>query len=126
MVSQIVILAIVLLSLDLIWINFFMKYRYENILNKILSVKSNIRIIPAIIAYAIMIFALYYFAMKDNLSIKESTFNACLLGLIMYGVYDSTLYSIFPIDDIDTGIIDVLWGIFVCGASVYITKSMKF
>jgi uncharacterized membrane protein len=125
MIKQILKLSIVLLTLDLIWIKTFMKPRYENILNQILQVPFEFRIIPAIFAYIIMIFAIYYFAVKDSKTNQEALIKGSLLGLVMYGVYDGTLYAIFPINDIQTGIIDVVWGTLLCGITAYISYLCK-
>jgi uncharacterized membrane protein len=113
-------LIIVLLILDIIWIQFVMKNKYELIFNEILKDKINFRLLPAIFTYSVMIFALYYFALKNSKTSTEALINGSLLGFIMYGVYDGTMYAFLPINDYYTGLLDITWGTFVCGISAYI------
>ncbi len=119
MFVSLIVLILVLLALDLIWINMFMKSRYEVMMNKILNKPMKLRYLPAILAYIIMIVGLYYFAVKDMSTSLGALINGCLLGFVMYGVYDTTLFAVLPINDITTGLLDVMWGTFVCGISAY-------
>jgi uncharacterized membrane protein len=119
MFISLIVLIIVLLALDLLWINYFMKPRYEVIIQKLTNKPIEFKYLPAVFAYIIMVAGIYYFAIKDKKTSQDALINGCLLGFVMYGVYDATLYAIFPIDDIETGIIDVIWGTFVCGVSAY-------
>jgi uncharacterized membrane protein len=125
MFVELIVLFIVLLSLDLIWINMFMKSRYKTMMNKILNKPIEFKYIFAIFTYIIMIFGIYYFAIKNSKTSIEALINGCLIGFVMYGVYDATLYAILPIDDISVGLFDVAWGTFVCGISAYTAHKMR-
>jgi uncharacterized membrane protein len=119
MFLSLIVLVFVLLILDLIWINIFMKSRYESMMNKILNKPMKFRYLPAIFSYIIMIIGIYYFAVKDKETSLKALIDGCFLGFVMYGVYDATLYTVLPINDISTGLLDVMWGTFVCGISAY-------
>ena len=119
------ILIIVLVVLDLLWINLFMKEKYELLFNDILKNKMTLKLLPAMFTYALMIFALYYFVLQNSENSQQALIKGCLMGLIMYGVYDGTLYSFLPIDDYKIGVLDVSWGIFICGFSSFIAYSLK-
>jgi uncharacterized membrane protein len=121
MLKQIIILSLVLLVLDIIWITNIMQPRYSIIVQNLTGKDIQFRYLPAILAYIIMIFGIYYFAVKDKKSSYDALVDGCLLGLVMYGVYDTTLYAVFPIDDTNTAILDVVWGMFVCGITAYIS-----
>jgi uncharacterized membrane protein len=125
MFISLIVLILVLLALDLIWINTFMKFRYETMMNKILNKPIQFRYLPAVFAYIIMIVGLYYFAIKDVKTSLDALINGCLLGFVMYGVYDATLYAVLPINDISTGLLDVMWGTFVCGISAYTAHKVQ-
>ena len=59
-----------------------------------------------IIAYLLLAFGLYYFIVNKNLTKND----AFILGIIIYGVYNTTNY--FTINNylIDVAIKDTLWG----------------
>ena len=121
--SKLITLAIVLLVLDISWLKMVMSARYDIILSDILCVPKSFNYIAAILTYIIMIFGLYWFVVRNSNKKNEALINGALRGLVMYGVYDGTLYSVFPIKDKMTGLMDVLWGVFVCGISSYIAVS---
>lgn len=123
--KEFVVLIVVLLLFDILWIKFVMNNRYQKIFNEILKNKIEFNLLPAIFTYTIMIFALYYFVLQNSINANDALFKGCLIGLVMYGVYDGTLYSFLPIKDYTTGVLDVLWGIFVCGISSYIAYKSK-
>jgi uncharacterized membrane protein len=47
---------------------------------------------------------------------------SAVLGLIVYGVYDLTNYSVFSKWSFKVAIIDIVWGTFLCGAVGTLTK----
>ena len=61
--------------------------------------------ISAIICYLLLVFALYYFSIKEN-----NYFNATILGFIIYGVYNTTNLVSINEFGIKEAIIDTLWG----------------
>jgi uncharacterized membrane protein len=123
--KDLLILLFSLLVLDIIWIKFYMSDKYQELFNKILKEDIKLQIIPAIVTYSIMIFALYYFVLRESKSEYDALLRGSLLGFIMYGVYDGTLYSFMPMNEYKTGIIDVLWGTFICGFTSYIAFKFK-
>jgi hypothetical protein len=52
------------------------------------------------------VFGLYYFIIKDGRSIYE----AFLLGIIIYSVYDLTSLALLKNWSVTTAVIDTLWG----------------
>jgi uncharacterized membrane protein len=88
----------------------------------------------AVMAYMCMILGIYFFTlpiieksvkemgMKNGL-IKGALYGA-LFGFILYGVFDSTNLAIFPIkntDDVNTCLIDILWGTFLMSITTVIS-----
>jgi len=120
MKSKLLTLIVVLLILDVIWINNVMSERYSQIFNNLLIGNIELNYIYAFITYCIMVLALYYFVLRESKDANNALFRGALMGFIMYGVYDGTLYSFLPIKDYQTGLLDVAWGTFVCGFSSYI------
>mgnify|MGYP001228872730 CR=1 FL=1 len=54
----------------------------------------------------LLVFGLYYFIISQN----KKVFDAFLLGLVIYGVYESTNYALLKDWNFSTLVIDTLWG----------------
>jgi uncharacterized membrane protein len=59
-----------------------------------------------ILTYILLAFVLYYFIIKD----KRPIYEAFLLGICIYGVYELTSKSLLDKWNWNTVIIDTLWG----------------
>jgi uncharacterized membrane protein len=105
-IKNMIITIIILLLLDLIYINCI----YKTFSNQIYDIQNGsnmkINVIGAIICYIFLSYGLNYFILKD----KKSTFDAFKLGLVIYGVYDTTNYATFEKWNYKFAIIDTLWG----------------
>jgi len=69
---------------------------------------SPIKINPlgAVLSYIFLIFGLNYFIIND----KRSIFDAFLLGIVIYGTYETTTMALLRKWFLQTAIIDTLWG----------------
>ena len=68
-----------------------------------------------------MIFAIYFFVIRISKNKNEALINGLILGFVMYGIYDGTLYAVFPIKDYNTAFLDVTWGTLLCGTVSYLS-----
>jgi uncharacterized membrane protein len=104
-IYEIIISCIVMIVFDSIFL-----YSIKDISSKqILSIQNSpikFKIVSAIICYIFMVFAVNYFIINQNKSILD----AFLLGLIIYGIYESTNYTIFDKWTMKLAIIDTIWG----------------
>jgi len=103
--KKIVLPAIILLSLDFIYIS-ANRTAFENQVIEIQRVALNLKIWPAIFCYFFLIFGLYYFILRTN----RSVFEAFLFGLVIYGVYETTNYAMLKKWKLNIAIMDTLWG----------------
>ena len=115
MCKQLVILASLLL-LDAIYIGLqygYLKKVYQNVQKSPLK----INFIGAALCYAFLVFLLYYFV----LSKKRKILDAFLLGLCVYGVYETTNYATLTNWPIYMLVVDTLWGgiLFAITAKIY-------
>lgn len=100
----------ILLLIDIPVITYFNSEMYFSMFKKINNNQDMIidktKIISGIIAYLLLAFGLYYFIVNKNLTKND----AFILGIIIYGVYNTTNY--FTINNylIDVAIKDTLWG----------------
>jgi uncharacterized membrane protein len=63
--------------------------------------------ISVFICYLLIITALNFFILQDS---DKTPFDAFLLGIFIYGIYETTNYSIFTKWPLSLAIIDTLWG----------------
>ena len=105
MIFKILQITLIFTIIDAFYL-FLMRNNFNLLVFNIQKSNLKLKIIPTIICYFFLIFSLYYFIVNKNASI----FDSFLLGLGIYGVYDSTNMAIFKNWNYQTLIIDTLWG----------------
>lgn len=80
----------------------YMGKMIENIQNKKFVINYN----AAILCYMLMSFAFYYFITKKN----GNNTDAFILGLVIYGIYESTNMATFTDWKLKALFFDTLWG----------------
>ena len=104
-IRDILILGVTLLVLDGIYLynikNFFMK-QIESV--QFSPVKINYA--GAALCYVFLIFGLYYFIIRE----KRSLLDAFLLGIVIYGVYETTSIALLKKWKWQTVFMDTIWG----------------
>jgi uncharacterized membrane protein len=68
------------------------------------------RLLPTIVCYIALVFALNYFILNTNNTREQKILNAFLLGLCIYAVYETTNYATIQNWKLDIVLIDTLWG----------------
>jgi len=107
--------AIVLISIDFVYLN-VMKGYLENQLKSVQGSAVKFNYLGAALCYVFLIVGLNYFIIKP----KRSVSDAFLLGIVIYGVYETTNYATFKNWSLLTVIIDTLWGGLLFAATTYI------
>lgn len=79
------------------------------------------KIISIILCYILLSYGLYYFIIKQN----KKPIEAFILGIVIYGVFDTTNYSIFDKWDKYLSIIDTLWGGILLYSTTFIYYELK-
>ena len=91
-------------------LDFIYFYLFKNVLlNAVKSVQKSplqINIFYGLLCYLVLTFVLYYFIIKD----KKPIYDAFLLGLSIYAVYETTTAAIFKNWNSWLVIMDSLWG----------------
>lgn len=116
---EIVISGIILLIIDFIYLS-IMKNQFMELIEKIQGYKANIEIYAVILCYIFIIIGLNYFIIRR----RENIINAFLLGLIIYGVYETTNLALFKKWNLKLAIIDIIWGGILFALTTYITYLM--
>lgn len=128
MFRKLLIILILVLLLDLVYLNLTSKI-YNETIKKIQNKSIKINFIGAILSYVCVILIIYIFILpkikSSNLSIlKGSLLYGGGLGFLVYGVYNFTNLAIFEKYDLFTVIMDTLWGTFLFTIVSYLTLSI--
>jgi len=109
--------AIILLVLDSIYLYIFSKTFTDNIVNIQNGVAIKYKIPSIILCYLFLIAGINYFIIIP----KRPIFDAFLLGIFVYGVYETTSYALLNKWPLSIAIIDTLWGGILLSLTTYIT-----
>ena len=97
--------GLIMLILDSIYLTTFSGF-FNNLVQSVQGTKIQFRLSGAIACYLLLITGLQYFIIEKKKSIKD----AFLLGILIYGVYETTTYAIFKNWSIKSVLLDTLWG----------------
>jgi uncharacterized membrane protein len=116
---------VVLLVLDAIWLN-VAKNMYNGLVKGVQEKDIQVKYIPAILCYIVLYMGLLMFAIplareysKKNGKILAALLYGGAFGLAVYGVFNLTNLAIFADYKWSVGIVDTMWGVFVCSIATY-------
>lgn len=112
--------AIVMISLDFVYLT-VMKGYFSNQVKAVQGTQLKINYLGAAICYIFLITGLNYFIIKPRKSVTD----AFLLGIVIYGVYETTNYALFSNWSIISVIIDTLWGGLLFATTAYVVEKIK-
>ena len=97
--------AILLVVVDFIYLNIIRSY-FENQVKIVQGSPLQVNVLGLVLCYIFLIFGLNYFIIKS----KKSAYDAFLVGILIYGVFETTNYALFKKWSIFTVILDTIWG----------------
>jgi uncharacterized membrane protein len=112
--------AIIFISIDFVYLN-VMKSYFNNQIQRIQGSQLKMNYLGAAFCYIFLIAGINYFIIKPHKSVSE----AFLLGIIIYGVYETTNYALLKNWSILTVIIDTLWGGLLFASTTYIVDLLR-
>jgi uncharacterized membrane protein len=112
--------AIVFISIDFVYLNVMRSY-FDNQIKSIQGSPIKMNYLGAAICYILLIIGINYFIIKPRKSVSD----AFLLGIVIYGVYETTNYALFKNWSILTVIIDTLWGGLLFAATTYLVNLLR-
>ncbi len=115
---KLIVSAFILLSIDSIYLHFVKNY-FANQIHLIQGSPVKIDYLSAIISYGFLVFGLNYFILQHNRSILD----AFVLGLVIYGVYETTSKALFYKWSWITVLMDSLWGGVLFALTTFIYKT---
>jgi uncharacterized membrane protein len=112
--------AIVFITIDFIYLN-VMKDYFNKQIQDIQGSKIELNLLGAALCYIFLIYGLNYFIIKPRKTVSE----AFLLGLVIYGVFETTNYAMFKKWSMLTVIMDTLWGGLLFASTTYIINLLR-
>ena len=112
--------AIIFVSIDFIYLNLIKNY-FSNQIKSVQTSQMKVNLFGAVLCYIFLVVGINYFIIKPKKSVSE----AFLLGIIIYGVYETTNYALFKNWSILTVIIDTLWGGVLFASTTYLVNMLR-
>ena len=112
--------AIIFISIDFVYLNAIKGY-FNNQIQSVQGSQPKINYLGAGLCYIFLIAGINYFIIKPRKSVSE----AFLLGIVIYGVYETTNYALFKNWSILTVIMDTLWGGLLFAVTTYIVNILR-
>jgi len=112
--------AIIFVVTDFIYLN-LVKDFFGKQIKSVQGSEIKVKFLGAIICYIFLIIGINYFIIKPRKSVQD----AFLLGLVIYGVYETTNYALFTNWSIATVIIDTLWGGILFAFTTYVVNLLR-
>jgi uncharacterized membrane protein len=114
--------SVIFICIDLVYLS-LMKGYFENQVKKIQGSNIKLNIFGSLLCYLLLILGINYFIIQQ----KKSVIDAFLLGILIYGVYETTNYALLHDWSFTTVLLDTLWGgilFAITTALVYKIKSI--
>jgi uncharacterized membrane protein len=109
--------AITMVVIDSVYLS-LMKGYFMNQVKNVQGSPLKINFLAAAICYIFLILGLNYFIIKPRRSVQD----AFLLGLVIYGVYETTTWALFSKWSPLTVIMDTLWGAILFALTTFIVR----
>ena len=119
MLKNYILFSFILLAIDFVYLNSISKY-FNMQIRAIQGEKIKLNLFSTFLCYLFLTTGIFYFAIQKNMSIME----CALLGLFVYGVYETTNKAILKNWLFKTVVIDTLWGAVLFSLSVFIYRKI--
>jgi uncharacterized membrane protein len=111
--------SIIFLILDAAFI-YMSSNMFSSQIMQIQKTPLKINITSSIACYVFLIFGLYFFILREH----KSVLSAFFLGIVIYGVYETTTFALLKNWHLHTVLIDTLWGGILFASTTYLTYSL--
>jgi uncharacterized membrane protein len=112
--------AIIFITTDFVYLNVIKDY-FLNQIKLVQGSEPKVNFLGVALCYIFLIAGINYFIIKPRKSVND----AFLLGIVIYGVYETTNYALFKNWSILTVIIDTLWGGLLFAFTTYIVNMLR-
>lgn len=115
-ITNTIVSGVLLLCIDSVYLS-LIKDLFSKQITDVQKSPLKVNVYGVILSYIFLIIGINYFIIQHN----KSVFDAFMLGLVIYGVYEGTTYALLKDWRINTVILDTLWGGFLFGLVTYFT-----
>jgi len=112
--------AILFVVIDFVYLNLIKNY-FANQVKIVQGSPLQINLLGTVLCYIFLIFGLNYFIIKP----KKSAYDAFLLGILIYGVFETTNYALFSKWSLLTVIMDTVWGGILFALVTFIINKLR-
>jgi len=113
--------AIIFIITDFVYLNVIKDY-FLNQIKLVQGSEPKINYLGVALCYIFLIAGINYFIIKPRKSVND----AFLLGIVIYGVYETTNYALLKNWSIFTVIMDTLWGGLLFASTTYIINLLRY
>ena len=107
-------MLIAIIIADICWLSYNNAYHLK-FFESVQKTPLQIRLIPAVLVYILILASVYYFAVHDSNSIWQAATRGAGIGFSMYGLYDLTNYATLQNYTVYMTVTDTVWGTILCG-----------
>jgi uncharacterized membrane protein len=118
--KKVIVSGVIMLLLDSVYLTTFSNF-YNNLIKSIQGEKIQFNIIGALFAYLFLIYGINYFILNQP---KTTLTDAFILGVIIYGVYETTNYAIIKKWSPYAIVLDTVWGGILYTLVTYFTRRL--
>ena len=115
-IKNIAAITVILLALDFMYIT-ATRNMFEIQIADVQRVALQMRPLGGVLCYLLLVIGLYYFIVREH----RPVFDAFLLGLVIYGVYETTSYALLKKWKWNIVLMDTLWGGILFALTTFIT-----
>jgi uncharacterized membrane protein len=112
--------AIIFITTDFVYLNVIKDY-FLNQIKLVQGSEPKVNFLGVALCYIFLIAVINYFIIKPRKSVND----AFLLGIVIYGVYETTNYALLKNWSIFTVFIDTLWGGLLFAFTTYIVNMLR-
>lgn len=112
--------AILFITIDFVYLNIIGDFFGQQI-QAVQGSQMKVNYLGAALCYIFLIVGINYFIIKP----RKSASDAFLLGIVIYGVYETTNYALLKNWSIWTVIIDTLWGGILFATTTYAVNLLR-
>ena len=137
-ISDIIVLAVIVLALDAVFLTLSKEFFARQVM-LVQGTAMKVNIPSAAVCYVIMVLGLYYFVLRhiivpnatsaaasvQTMRLDEGIKAAFFLGILVYGVYETTTLAILSNWSPVTALVDTTWGGTLFALSAYIFYKYK-
>ena len=116
-----IIIGLIVLVLDFIAFKLFITAHFSKLIKQVQHSDMSVNYFGAGFAYLFITLTIYIFIIKGNLSLLH----AGLLGFFIYGIYETTNFSILKDWTILTILIDSIWGGILFFTTTFLFRNFK-